>query len=412
MENNSQEPKSIEDNKEQEDLHVKTKFKSFDKKGAKKTDEDKLPILYIVLGVLLAGIISLALIYFLGFGNVSDLISPLSGTDEAEVYGDSHGMVVNPLTGVEYPASQAQWIETRPLAAMVNNHVDARPQSGLIYADVVYEIVAEGGITRYIPFYLSETPEKIGPVRSARDYYLVLVKELGDAMLMHIGWSPQALEAIQNWPVRSLGRGGGQFWRENPRGVASEHTAYVNGVELRKLGEDLGWEGTRDFDVWEFKEDAPVLSDTEPGDPCEAIPAYCTPLSIDFWHRGDYSGIFEYNPENNSYLRSTGYDSEGNPIPLLDQETQEQVEVKNVIVQFADEQPVPNDDKGRLTYELVGSGSALVFMDGTVEEVTWSKEDRDARTMFYDLDGEQVQFNRGKFWISIVPTRNVSQVEY
>ena len=321
-------------------------------------------------------------------------------------------MVENPLTGEQYPGSQVAWIEDRPLAVMVNNYIDARPQSGLIYADIVYEIVAEGGITRFIPFYLSETPEKIGPVRSARDYYLVLVKELGDAMIMHIGWSPQALQAIETWPVRSLGRGGGSFWRENPRGVASEHTAYVNGEELRELGDELGWQGSREFTSWKFKEDSPVLSLIEEEDPCEIASAYCTPLSIDFWYEGDYSGIFKYDPDTNSYLRFTGYDAQGEPNPHLDQDTQEQVTVKNVIVQFAKESAIEGDDKNRLSYQLVGSGSGLVFLDGTVEEVTWSKEDRDSRTMFYDMDGEEMEFNRGKFWISVVPARNSAQVEY
>lgn len=402
-----QEPK--DENLQEEDFQVKSSFKSFNKKENNK----KLPVLYVISGVLLAGLLSLALVYFFGFGGtISDLISPLaeqSGLDVSEYSGE---IVENPLTGVYYPKNEASWENMRPLAAMVNNHVDARPQSGLIYADVVYEIVAEGGITRFIPFYLSETPEKIGPIRSARDYYLVLVKELGDAMIMHIGWSPQALEAIQNWHVRSLGRGGANFWRDNPRGVAVEHTAYVNGVELRELGKELGWEGTREFDVWKFKDDSPVLDLYEGDDPCEISTAYCTPLSIDFWYEGDYSAIFKYNSDTNTYLRFMGYDSSGNPVPHVDQDTGEQIEVKNVIVQFVDEMPIEGDDKNRLSYELVGSGSALVFVDGTVEEVTWSKEDRDARTLFYDLNGEEIQFNRGKFWISVVPSRNKAQVEY
>jgi hypothetical protein len=117
--------------------------------------------------------------------------------------------ITNDLTGEKFTEAEAgSWVNERPLGVMINNHVDARPQSGLIYADLVYEIVAEGGITRFLAFYLTNTPEKIGPVRSTREYYLVLVKELSDAMIMHIGYSPQALEAIDTWPVRSLFRGG------------------------------------------------------------------------------------------------------------------------------------------------------------------------------------------------------------
>jgi hypothetical protein len=316
---------------------------------------------------------------------------------------DNGDKVVNPITGKEVPQEEAEaWKDVRPLAVMINNHVDARPQSGLNEADFVYEVVAEGGITRFIAFYLNETPEKIGPVRSTREYYLVLVKEMGDAMIMHIGWSPQALQAIETWPVRSLGRGGASFWRENPDGVAIEHTAYVNAVELRELGDQLGWSGNREFKVWAFDESPDKYADKPEANN----------LTIDFWYEGDYSGIFQYDPETNEYLRFTGYDEEGNPIPHVDRETGEQFRAKNVIVQFAAESAIEGDAKNRLEYELVGSGSGLIFVDGRVVEATWIKEDRDARTMFYDRDGNEIRFNRGKFWIAIVPDRNMEQVVY
>jgi len=396
------------DEKSNKDFEVKDTFKSFEDKPVDK----KLPLFYIIAGVVLAGTLSLVLVYFFGKGNFSGFLSPLS-KDSSHSSAGADQKVQNPLTGVLYSPKAAPWVDKRPLAVMVNNHIDARPQSGLIYADVVYEIVAEGGITRFIPFFLTNTPEKIGPVRSARDYYLMLVKELGDAMIMHIGWSPQALTAIETWPVRSLGRGNAQFWRENPRNVASEHTAYVNAVDLRELGDELGWEGTKDFIVWKFKNDSPVITAPIPeGEGCDITSAYCTPLTIDFWYKGDYSAIFKYNPDNNSYLRYTGYDQEGAPISHADQETGEQVEVKNVIVQFAVELPIEGDDKNRLSYALIGSGTGLVFMDGTVVEVTWSKGDRDSRTLFYDINGNEMEFNRGQFWISVVPARNISQVMY
>ena len=364
-------------------------FKSFNKNGS------KFPVKYAVAGICLAAVLALGLTYLFGTSGSKGITSPRSGEASKEEL-----RLQNPITGVMYTKDTAGPINERPLAVMVNNHVDARPQSGLTSADVIYEIVAEGGITRFIAFYMSETPKKIGPIRSTRDYYLVLVKELGDAMVMHIGWSPQALEAIETWPVRSLGRGGAEFWRDNPRNVATEHTAYADGEYLRKLGKELGWEGRGKFAEWQFKEDSPVATpDT-------------SEIAIDFWSKGDYSGIFHYDTGINSYLRFTGYDSNDAPIPLKDQETNEQVKVKTVIVQFADETSVPGDEKNRLSYQLVGSGTGLVFTDGTVTEVTWSKEDRDARTMFYTTDGEEMVFNRGKLWISIVPSRNVLQVIY
>jgi hypothetical protein len=259
-----------------EPVHSKnpfSKFKKFfgdlDPKARKK---------YIIFGILAALLIFAGIVFILNqTGRIN--LNPLAGDDG--LWTQDSTRVVNPLTGEMYlPERTKDWLALRPLSVMVNNHTDARPQAGLIYADLTYEIIAEGGITRLLPFYLSHTPEKIGPVRSTRDYYLVLVKELGDAMIMHIGWSPQALTAINDWNVRSLGRGGGTFWRDTSRNVASEHTAFTNGRELRKIAEDIGWYGERVFEIWEFKEDLAEYP----------LAPSAPKISIDFWNSGRLLG--------------------------------------------------------------------------------------------------------------------------
>lgn len=373
--------------------HLDDIKKTFDKKENLLKMKKVKPAVLAVITALILGFLA---VWFVTSRN-GDFLSPL-GDGLVEDLGLK---VVNPLTG-EAQVGVVEWQDRRPLAVMVNNHVDARPQSGLIYADIVFEIVAEGGITRLMPFYLSEIPEKIGPVRSTREYYLVLVKELGDAMLMHIGWSPQALEAIETWPVRSLGRGGAPFWRDNPRNVATEHTAYIDGNVMYETSEALGWEGTRDFQVWKFKDDLSLYNDH---------PSVSN-IAIDFWYRGDYSAAFQYDAGDNSYLRFMGYDENDVAIPHKDQETEEQIKVKNLIVQFVTEEAIPGDDKNRLNYELAGTGTGIVFLDGKAIDVTWNKQDRDGRTIYYDLDGQEIQFNRGKFWVSVVPDRNIEQVVY
>lgn len=373
-------------------------------KESKESQESQKPpkkfgkkrLIFIILGVAIAaGLVFLA---FYLTGRSTGLLKPLSQIG----WKTPSEKVQNPLTGETFEKDKSPFFEQRVLGIMIDNHTDARPQSGLIYADLVYEIVAEGGITRFLAFYLGNTPEKVGPVRSTREYYLVLVKELGDAMLMHIGWSPQALEAIETWPVRSLARGGATFWRENPRNVASEHTAYVDGVYLRKRAEELGWQGVGNFTVWKFKEDKKGY---------ETMPL-ASNVAVDFWYEGGYSTIWNYDESASSYKRSMGYAVDGNPVAHVDNETGRQIAVKNVIVQFAEEIGIEGDDKSRLEYQLVGSGSGLVFLDGRVVEVTWSKSGRDDRTMFYDINGNEVNFNRGNFWICIVPSRNAEQVVY
>ena len=374
----------------------------------KDTKKNKRPILPGILGIVAAAVIIGLVLTVLARSGKYKILKPFVNPDGELVL---ENRVENPLTGMLFSEEDAKsWAGQRPLAVMINNHLDARPQSGLVDADLVYEIVAEGGITRYLAFFMTNTPEKIGPVRSTREYYLVLVKELGDAMLMHIGWSPQALEAIETWPVRSLGRGGAAFWRDQDRinaGIAIEHTAYVNGKDLRVLGDNLGWEGVGDFTVYKFKDDGPVdTSQTCLVGECDKL------ITIDFWYKGDYTGMFSYDRTSNEYVRYSGYDSSDKPIPLLDQESKTPVKVKNLIVQFVREDSIAGDDKSRLTYELTGSGKAKLFIDGKAVPATWSKADRDSRTMFYDESGTEIAFNRGKFWISIVPDRNADQLVY
>lgn len=384
------------------DINSLTKRKDFITKTPMNKNY-KIIAIAVIIGALFVG----GAVYTIGKDKIVNKIKPLS---EQAIKEKNEDTVQNPITGEIVPAKDAaSWIQNRPIAVMINNHVDARPQSGLIYADLVYEVVAEGGITRYVAFFLDNIPEKVGPVRSTREYYLVLVKEIGDAMLMHEGWSPQALEAIETWPVRSLQRGGASAvanWRDNPRDVAVEHTLYTDLKKAFDYGEEtLGWSGKKEITMWQFKDDAPAEERGNVG--------VEKPITIDFWYSGDYSSIWKYNPETNMYLRFVGYDVEGNPIPLMDQEqTDKQVQVKDLIVQFATESSIEGDAKNRLEYELIGSNSALVFMDGNVIQATWAKDSRDGRTLFYDTDGNEIQFNRGKIWVSIVPDRNMEQVTY
>lgn len=284
---------------------------------------EKFPIVrqkrMVIAGVFGAAFIVLLVAYFISGRNL-EFLSPLS-----KGFGGGKESVQNILTGEVYKYDDSMvWVSERPLAVMINNYIDARPQSGLIYADLVYEVVAEGGITRFLTFYAMDPPEKIGPVRSAREYYLVLVKELADAMIMHIGWSPQALEAIETWPVRSLQRGGATFWRDNSLDVATEHTAYVDGNYLKQRGNELGWSGLGAFRSWEFKQDTPFQ--VEDGAEDNRVKN----ISIDFWNKGDYSAIWSYDEMNNSYKRFTGYDENDNPIPHVDRETGDQIEIKTL----------------------------------------------------------------------------------
>jgi hypothetical protein len=272
--------------------------------------------------------------------------------------------------------------------------------------------VAEGGITRFLAFYQSTLPDKVGPVRSTREYYLVLAKETGDAMLMHYGYSPQAGVDINAWPVRSLQQGGieeaycsGCIWRDQERvaRVAWEHTLFADATKLVQRGLELGWQGkSQNFYVWQFKDDVSTYTSMSKADK----------ISYDFWYPGDFSAMWQYDASTNSYLRFMGFDSAGKELPHVDDVTKKQISVKNLIVQFATENRIVGDEKNRLDYTLVGSGKGYVFMDGKVIEVTWSKAGRDERTKYYDANGVEIKFNRGKFWVAILPDRSLENLKF
>lgn len=353
----------------------------------------------------------LFLFIFLGFyftsnfknNNQEDISKAIVNTKNTGLEVVSENFYINDLTGEKlYSSSEPEFLKSRPLTVMINNAVPARPQIGLTDADIIYEVIAEGGITRFLAVYYSKLPEKVGPIRSTREYYLMIVKELGDAMIMHIGFSPQAREKIDTWKIRSLGIGGGPFYRDNfgDANMATEHTAYANGNELFKKGLELGWSGKRTIESWKFKEKMEKTQDLKKADYIE----------INFWYKGDYSGIFKYNSSSNRYTRYSGFDENDNPILLKDRVSNQTVEVSNLVVMFANEVPIPNDDKNRLDYELIGQGTGYIFRDGTVTELTWKKENLEKRTKFYLVNGEEVEFNRGKIWVSIVPSRNADQV--
>lgn len=311
---------------------------------------------------------------------------------------------VNPINGIKINSNdEPEFLKNRPLAVMINNATPARPQAGISEADIVYEIVAEGGITRFLAFFYSELPQKIGPIRSVREYYLPIVKELGDAMFMHIGFSPQAQVKINEWDVRSLAFGGASFYRDNGgnENLATEHTAFANAKDLFATGLKLGWGGKREIREWKFKENQNIQSEK----------TNVKNIKIDFWYEGDYTAYFEYDEKTNEYIRYSGK-TENSYQKLLDRNNNKEVRVKNLIVQFSDEVPIPNDDKGRLDYRMIGKGKALYFLDGSVQQGYWEKKDLNSRTTFYLDNNSEAIFNIGKIWVSVVPSRNEKQVYY
>lgn len=310
-----------------------------------------------------------------------------------------------PLNGsMRTKKARESWEKRRPLAVMVENHVEARSQSGLTSADIIYEVVAEGGITRFMAIYLCNLSDvQVGPIRSARTYYLDWLLEY-DALYAHVGGAntpgpADALSQIIRYEIKDLNQfsiGFPVFWRDYQRighPVATEHTMYSTTQKLWEVGAKRGWVATdsagirwdKSFTPWKFKED-------EGG-------GNVSKITVNFWEsQSQYQVQWTYDSDSNSYKRKNGEDH-------LDLNNKKQLEGKNIIVQFQREANANDGYPGNvhLLYGTTGSGRVLIVQDGNVIEGKWIKSTRTARTKFVDKNGVEIQLNRGQIWIQTVP---------
>jgi hypothetical protein len=327
-----------------------------------------------------------------------------------------------PINGVLYSKQQEQWWQKhRPLGVMIENHVDARPQSGLSGADTIYEAVAEGGITRFLAIFYCQDAGQVGPVRSARTYFVDFASEYADFPLYaHVGGANQpgpadALGQISDYgwtgynDLNQFSIGFPTFWRDYDRlpGVATEHTMYSSVDKLldyaktnRKLTniDDKGKSWDTKFVPYAFTDDA--LASTR---------GTSQSIHLEFWQSAgsDYFVDWTYNPKTNLYMRANGGK------PHLDKDTGKQLAAKNVVVlemiqDNADDGYVAND---HLLFEDKGTGKAIIFKDGKRTNGTWEKDKRTSRTIITDSSGKQIQFDRGLIWFEVLPTDGVLTVK-
>lgn len=291
----------------------------------------------------------------------------------------------NPLTGLDDLDASA--VGKRPVAVMVENHPQARPQWGLCSPDIVIEGLVEGGITRMMWLYsdISKAP-KIGPTRSARHDYAELAKGF-DAIYVHFGGSSYGYATIKNEKIDALdGRiyEKKYFGRDKSRGVASEHTAYTTGELLSKGIADKNFR----TDVLEsykapfqFTADKKVLT----GGGCNAV-------RIAF--SKNYTHIFKYDAEDGLYYNY-----------LNDKEMKDAdgktMAVANVLVLYTEVAPM-NDKEGHVDWDLSG-GKGVYCCGGKYEKITWTKGGAGNRLIVKASDGKELQFNPGKMWIGLSP---------
>lgn len=287
--------------------------------------------------------------------------------------------------------SVAPEVNQRPaVGVMIENSKDARPQSGLSQAGVVFEAIAEGGVTRFLALFQDQQPENVGPVRSARPYY-VQWNQGFDAAYAHVGGSPQALTDIKTLGVKDMNQfyNSGAYHRVSSR--PSPHNMYSSIVDLANLATKKGYKST--FTGFVRKTAAPA--------------AQPTATSIDMNISSSlYNPHYAYDATTNTYLRSEGGS------PHVDSNTAKQL-APNVVIAIA----VPLgrgalDSSGAYysDYNTIGSGSAIIFQDGVATPATWSKPSATAQISFTDSAGTALKLNPGQTWISAVTA--ISKASY
>jgi len=394
----------------------------------------KLPLIAVLLGIYL--VFTGGSYAAFNYLNQSPLgtVSPLgeAGEEAEDLLVDNTGPKSQacPLNQQLFTkAEEKVWQTRRPLLVMIENHLEARPQSGLGNADIIYEAVAEGGITRFMAVFYCDAIAReriIGPVRSARTYFVDWASEYAaNPLYVHVGGAhceattgegclngakADALGQIQKYgwggregnDINQFSVGFPTFWRDYERlgrTVATEHTMYSTTEKLWALAKKRGWtnknqeeagEWDDDFIPWSFAKQP--AAESERGD--------LDKVEMTFWEGyDDHAVSWQYDKANNQFLRFNGGQVH------KDLNTDQQLAVKNVIVQFAKESRANDGYPGNmhLLYGTTGSGKALVFKDGQAIEAKWSKVSRTDRTVFKDSYGREIELVPGKVWVSVLP---------
>jgi hypothetical protein len=299
--------------------------------------------------------------------------------------------VASKLTGIQVPLSVANSTVT---AIMIENSDEARPQSGLSQAGVVFEALAEGGITRFMALYQESSDQisPIGPVRSARPYFIDWLLPF-NAAYAHVGGSPTALSDIQSLGVHDMDQfyNGKYYNRISTR--EAPHNVYTSISSLTSLEQANGWT-TSSFTGFPRKADAPAKSPS------------VTAIDINM-STTDMAVHYVYDPSLNSYLRNEGGS------PMIDANTSKQLEPKVIIAIVVPWTDGPLDSSGAYytDYSDIGNGPAYIFQDGSLTQGEWEKASPTSQIQFVDSStNTPIKLDAGQAWISAVG--DASEVSY
>lgn len=275
----------------------------------------------------------------------------------------------------------------RPIAVMIDNNVNAWPQSGLNDAYLVYEIIVEGGETRLMACFKGANLEKIGPIRSSRHYFLDYAME-NSAIYVHYGWSPQAQSDISTYKINNINgvqESSKSFWRVKDK--AAPHNAVTSTENILELAEKKGYSteseapSVLNYVVDEVELTEGTLANT-------VVIPYATSKSVKY----------VYNPETKMYTRYAKGKLQ------TDWTTKEEITTKNIIITKAKNYTLKDsENKGRQGLENIGTLNGYYITNGKVIPITATKKSRTSQTEYKDLNGQEIEVNDGRTFIQICP---------
>ncbi|WP_223702099.1 DUF3048 domain-containing protein [Sutcliffiella deserti] len=308
--------------------------------------------------------------------------TPESSEEPAEPKETEQQKEVYPLTGTRGETT----LDRRPFAVIINNDIKARPQSGLHKADVVYEVLAEGDITRLVAIFQSEIPpDTIGPVRSARSYNVDLAKGFDPVFVFH-GWSPGAktkIEAGEIDGVNGLSYDGTLFKRASFR--KAPHNSYITHENIIKGANQLNYEIEADIPPLTFKQEA----DSVEGEATEYV-------KLSYSSRIATQVEYKFDEANANYVRYSGQEKN------IDLDSSEEIIAHNIFIVETSHRVV--DDVGRRDIDLTSGGRGILIREGVRQEVDWKEVD--GRILPFKNE-QPVPFTPGKTWIQIIPNLNI-----
>lgn len=313
-------------------------------------------------------------IFFLSSCNKLDNITEL---EEEKTEATQH--VFSPLSGLKTDESK---INQRPVAIMFDNHPNARWQSGLSDAELVYEFKVEHPYTRYMGIYLIKEPELLGPIRSSRPYFVTTLLEY-DPIYVRAGGSQEAENKIKEFnisDINGVSESIKYFWRESKTGKKSPHNLYTSMESIRKAEEEKGYNKPSSFEGFRFNEEIVDIDGFDVN-------------NIEIKYNKKNTTKYIYNKGNNNYTRYK--DGELH----IDEFNEEPITATNIIIQQVSSSVI--DEEGRLDVVLTGEGNGIFITQGKGVFITWKKESTSGRTRFFDDLGEELKLNPGTTWIQV-----------